>query len=226
MKAPTRTSKSPPPKIYHKMENQETPCNLDNRLHLPGTLQAHLLSLVSEISPYDLIEKEHIRFAAASIKSNLDASSQERSASSYPKLSVYAVWANAALDQVVLFRDKISGHWLPLKAFLQYGESPQEALTRQSMQSLSMQPELFFQAPLMLTLNKSKESYPIETEIIFWYVLKEGDKSGNPPSSDLINSSCWFGINKIPFQKAEPHMKRFVQKLFYSSRFNSSLLRG
>ena len=45
---------------------------------------------------------------------------------------------------------------------------------------------------------------------------------------DEFNQIEWFGIVKIPFEKSDPHMKRFIQKILGQSRLNSCLasLRG
>jgi 8-oxo-dGTP diphosphatase len=50
-------------------------------------------------------------------------------------------------------------------------------------------------------------------DVSLWYVVKADPQ--RPPTFDEqeFNAVKWFRFNEVPFERSDPHMRRFIEKL-------------
>ena len=53
------------------------------------------------------------------------------------------------------------------------------------------------------------------TDVSLWYVLKGDHAHSYRFDEDEFDSVKWFAFDEIPYEKSDPHMRRFVEKLSY-----------
>jgi len=114
------------------------------------------------------------------------------------------------------FIEKKGALWLPTGGHVEENEHPYDTVVREAKEELNISAIFMLDDPLFLTICNTTitPKNPVShKDISFWYVLK-GD-------SDLIydydkrefHSIFWFDFDQVPFEKADPNMKRFLEKL-------------
>jgi len=75
-----------------------------------------------------------------------------------------------------------------------------------------MEANFLLEKPLLATKTEVVGLTPLHTDVTFWYLLR-GDSAVTPKYDPReFNEVKWYGFDEIPFEKSDPHMRRFVNK--------------
>lgn len=172
-----------------------------------------ILSILASIKPLDEIENEHLSIVKDLVSSKKDIF---RPKALDLHLVSYFVLIDEKKKKVLLVDHKKGALWLPTGGHVEDNEHPYDTVVREAKEELNISAIFMLDDPLFLTICNTTitPKNPVShKDISFWYVLK-GD-------SDLIyeydekefHSIFWFDFDKVPFEKADPNMRRFLEKM-------------
>lgn len=176
-------------------------------------LRRDITQLISWIKPLDPLEREHMDFVLRWITSGVEIFRTEKPATPEPHLVSYFILVSPEQSQVLLVDHKKAELWLPSGGHVEPGEHPKETVKREAKEELGIEAEFLFEEPIFLTVSKTVGNVTPHTDVSLWYVLKGNPKHPLTYDAEEFHQIQWFGIDEIPFERADPHMKRFVQKL-------------
>ena len=122
----------------------------------------------------------------------------------------YFVIASPDMDQILLVDHIKAGLWLPPGGHVDPGEDPKETVRREAKEELGIEAEFFSDKPLLLTVTKTVGNIAKHTDVSLWYLLKYDPHQSLDYDLNEFNQIRWFWIDEIPFEKSDPHMKRFL----------------
>lgn len=173
------------------------------------------------MNPLDNIEKKHIRFALDWIESGSEIFRIEKPATPDIHLVSYFVIVSPEMNQILLVDHKKAGLWLPPGGHVDPGEDPKETVRREAKEELGIDAEFFFDEPLLLTVTKTVGNVVRHTEVSLWYLLKGDPGQVLDYDPNEFHQIHWFGINEIPVDNTDPHMKRFIEKMLRNQTWKS-----
>ncbi|MBA3602460.1 MAG: NUDIX domain-containing protein [Parachlamydiaceae bacterium] len=186
-------------------------------------IRSDIYRLVSSISPMDTIEEEHVNFVLNWIESGIEIFRTGKPATPETHLVSYFVVASPDQSKVLLVDHKKAMLWLPPGGHVEPGEHPKETVSREIKEELDIEAEFLCDEPILLTVTKTVGNVAKHTDVSFWYLLKCDPNSVLNYDADEFNKIGWFGIDEIPYEKSDPHMKRFVEKMLNLLKLNSCL---
>ncbi len=117
------------------------------------------------------------------------------------------------MDQVLLVDHKKAELWLPPGGHVDPGENPKETVRREAKEELGMDVEFIFDEPILLTVTKTVGNVAKHTDVSLWYLLKGDPHRTMDYDRSEFHQICWFRIDNIAFEKSDPHMRRFIDKM-------------
>lgn len=103
--------------------------------------------------------------------------------------------------------------WLPTGGHVEIDEDPKETVKRECVEELNSEVEFYFADPIFITSTVTVGLTAGHTDVSLWYVLKGNHQGYYEFDLGEFNDIRWFGLDEIPFETSDPHMRRFVKKL-------------
>lgn len=178
-----------------------------------NNIRSQIHQVISAISPLDNVEQEHVRFVLNWIESGIEIFRIEKPATPETHLVSYFVITSPNMDQILLVDHKKAELWLPPGGHVDPDEDPKETVRREAKEELGIEAEFFFDEPLLLTVTKTVGNVAKHTDVSLWYLLKCDPSQSFSYDINEFNQIRWFSIDEIPFEKSDPHMKKFLQKM-------------
>ena len=169
--------------------------------------------LVSLIEPLDQMEQGHIDFVLHWIESGSEIFRVVKPATPDTHLVSYFVVFDRDANKVLLVDHKKALLWLPTGGHVEKDEHPAEAVKREAKEELGIELDCMFDQPLFLTVTKTVGLTAGHTDVSLWYVLKGDCSIPLNYDKEEFNGVCWFDLEEIPYDRSDPHMKRFIEKL-------------
>ena len=176
-------------------------------------IRSEINQIVSAIKPLDVQEEQHIRFVLDWIESGSEIFRIEKPATPDTHLVCYFVIVSPEMDRILLVDHKKAKLWLPPGGHVDPGEDPKEAVRREAKEELGIDAEFLFDKPLLLTVTKTVGNVAKHTDVSLWYLLKGDPSQVLDYDPNEFHQIRWFKIDEIPFEKSDPHMKRFIAKV-------------
>lgn len=170
-------------------------------------------SLVSSIVPGDPIEKVHLDMAKQWIASGAEI--YRITKPDYPNIHLvaYILVFDPRTNEFLLVDHKIAGIWLPAGGHVEIDEHPKDTVIREVKEELGIEAEFIFDAPLFLTVTETKGNVAQHTDVSLWYILKGDRKISLEFDAREFHQIRWFNQENLPYDRADPHMKRFFDKI-------------
>jgi len=169
--------------------------------------------IISGIIPSDDIEFQHIQETLAWIQSGAPIFRLQKPDIPPKHLVSYFILLDEITQKVLLVDHKKAQLWLPAGGHVEPDEHPRDSVIRECLEELGIPAAFWSTAPVFLTSTITVGQTAGHTDVSLWYVLK-GDQ--NVPyffDPDEFNSIRWFDFNNLPYERSDPHMRRFVKKL-------------
>lgn len=186
-----------------------------------ANIRSEIHQIISKVRPLDNLENQHIRFVLNWLESGSEIFRLEKPATPDTHLVSYFVIVSSEMDQILLVDHKKSGLWLPPGGHVDPGENPKETVRREAREELGIDAEFLCEEPLLLTVTKTVGNIPKHTDVSLWYLLKGDPSQVLNYDQNEFHQICWFGIDEIPFEKSDPHMKRFIEKMLRAQYFQA-----
>lgn len=176
-------------------------------------IRNEIRDLVLQIEPLDDIESKHINFVIDWIQSDAEIFRTQKPATPPIHLVSYFLVFSPEQSKVLLVDHKKAELWLPSGGHVELNEDPKDTVSREAKEELGIEAKFIFEKPLFVTVTKTVGNVIQHTDVTLWYVLKWNSHDPLIYDMDEFNQIQWFGIDEIPFEKSDPHLRRFIKKM-------------
>jgi 8-oxo-dGTP pyrophosphatase MutT (NUDIX family) len=176
-------------------------------------IRIEIQRMTNLMRPFDLKEMEHLEFVQKWIATGAEIFRIAKPATPDPHLVSYFVLIDEAANKILLVDHKKAGLWLPPGGHVELNEHPKETVRREIFEELRIQADFISHDPLFVTVTKTVGQTAGHTDVTLWYILRENSAIAIEYDQEEFNGINWFDIEGIPYEKSDPHMERFVQKL-------------
>ena len=171
------------------------------------TIRAELAA----ITPLDALEQSQLADALAWIDSGAELFRTARPAT--PPKHLVSYFAVVDGDHILLVDHKNAGLWLPTGGHVEPGEHPRDTVLRELREELGIAPAHAVAAPLMVTCSETVGLTAGHTDVSLWYVVRASRTQALTWDAQEFHGVQWFLFDDVPFERSDPHMRRFIQKL-------------
>lgn len=169
--------------------------------------------VVTNISPVDNLEHEHIQDTLSWIQSGAPLFRVRKPDVPPKHLVSYFVLFDEEARKVLLVDHKKANLWLPSGGHVEIDEHPRDAAMRECFEELGIEAEFLKKDPVFLTVTKTVGLTAGHTDVSLWYVLKGDHRALYKFETEEFMAIQWFGFDGIPYDRSDPHMERFINKL-------------
>ena len=163
------------------------------------------------IEPLDALEREHLSDALAWVQSGAELCRVSKPAT--PPKHLVSYFAIVDSEYLLLVDHKSAQLWLPTGGHVEPGEHPRQTVLRELNEELGLAPAQPIAAPLMVTRTTTVGLTAGHTDVSLWYVVHASRRQSLSFDEQEFNAVRWFRFNEVPFERSDPHMKRFIAKL-------------
>lgn len=179
----------------------------------PAPIRDIIENIIISIDPFDDVEQRHINDTLMWIRSGEPLFRLEKPATPPKHLVSYFVLIDEEARKILLVDHKNAQLWLPSGGHVDPDEHPFETAKRECLEELGIEAVFLQEAPLFLTSTISVGLTAGHTDISLWYVLKGDHKQTYFFDKGEFHGIRWFGFDKIPDGRTDPHLERFIGKL-------------
>jgi len=175
-------------------------------------MRDEITKIVAAIEPLDELEREHRDSTLEWIRSGASIFRTKKPDVPPKHLVSYFVLADEQRGKMLLVDHKLAGLWLPSGGHVEPDEDPTATVVRELAEELNLAADFVLASPLFITVTRVGRDVR-HIDVSLWYLLR-GD-STRPIEFDRgeFHGVRWFGFDEIPFERSDPHMRRFVEKL-------------
>lgn len=175
--------------------------------------RTNLKKLIASITPHDPLERRHIARTIKWIESGAPLYRVLKPATPPQHLISYFVLFDKNHNSILLVDHINARLWLPSGGHIETNEDPSKTVIREAAEEFKIKAQFLFKDPIFLTVTKTVGKTAGHTDVSLWYVIKGNSFENLWFDSRECNSIRWFSVDKIPLEKSDPHMGRFIQKL-------------
>lgn len=177
------------------------------------SVREYIHHLISTIIPHDDVEQEHINDTCRWIESGAPIFRVQKPDVPNKHLVSYFVLFDDVHQKILLVDHKKALLWLPSGGHVEIDEDPKTTVERECLEELNITADFLSPHPLFLTSTLTVGLTAGHTDVSLWYVLKGNSHKAYEFEKDEFNDIRWFPLDEIPYEKSDPHMERFIQKL-------------
>lgn len=172
-----------------------------------------IYNLIATIAPYDDIERAHIRDTLSWIESGSPIFRIQKPDVPNKHLVSYFVLFDEHNRKILLVDHKKALLWLPSGGHVEIDEDPKTTVERECLEELGVRADFWAPDPLFITSTLTVGLTAGHTDVSLWYVLKGDSHATYQFDEEEFNKVRWFRLDDIPYEKSDPHMHRFIEKL-------------
>lgn len=171
---------------------------------------------ILSISPFDALERDDISRCLTWIDSGVELCRVIKPAT--PPMHLVSYFVVIDDGYVLLVDHRNAKLWLPPGGHVEQGEHPRVTVGRELEEELGFTASHPIEAPLFVTITATVGLTAGHTDVSLWYVLRASRHQNIRFDEREFEGICWFPFNEVPFERADPHMKRFLAKLAISEK--------
>ncbi|MDR7194572.1 NUDIX hydrolase [Luteimonas terrae] len=187
-------------------------------------MQEIVLAELRTISPLDDLEGEHLADAIAWVESGVEFCRVAKPAT--PPKHLVSYFAVVDEEHVLLVDHRNARLWLPTGGHVEPGEHPRETVRRELREELGLAPTRALAPPLMVTCTLTVGLAAGHTDVSLWYVVQADRTEPLRFDEQEFRDARWFRFDDVPFEKSDPHMRRFIAKLRANQKKTAEENRG
>ena len=174
-------------------------------------MRALIRSELTAIEPLDALEHVHLCDALAWLDSGAELCRVARPATPPKHLVSYVAVVDA--DRILLVDHRNARLWLPPGGHVEAGEHPRSTVVRELEEELGLRASHDIDSPLMVTCTTTVGLTAGHTDVSLWYVVHASDTQALTFDGTEFESVQWCQFSEIPFERSDPHLRRFIRKL-------------
>lgn len=177
-------------------------------------MREQIIEEIKLIKPFDAFENQQIQETITWIQSGAPIFRIQKPDIPYKHLISYFVLLDSLERKLVLVDHKIARLWLPGGGHVEPDEHPRVTAARECEEEFGITADFWQREPLFLSsdMTYDENDLPNHIDVCFWYIIKNANPVINFDPREF-HDIRWFAFDEIPFERADPHMKRFVDKL-------------
>jgi 8-oxo-dGTP diphosphatase len=179
---------------------------------MTSVIREEILTTIASILPFDVTEREHLDFVKDWIASGAEIFRIAKPDKPNIHLVSYFIVIDPQTNELLLVDHKKAELWLPPGGHVELNEHPRETVKREVKEELGIDAEFMFEDPLFLTVTNTVGNVVCHTDVSLWYVLRGNREKHLKFDTDEFHQIQWFQQKEIPYERTDPHMKRFVDK--------------
>ena len=166
---------------------------------------------IAAIQPADAAEQALLDEVLAWVDSGVELCRLQKPATPPRHLVSYFVVVDQ--DHVLLVDHINAQRWLPPGGHVEPGEHPRHTVLREIQEELGLVPAHDIGPPLMLTSSTTVGLTAGHCDVSLWYVVRLDRSAKLQFDAHEFHAVRWFGVDNIPWERAEPGLPRFIRKL-------------
>lgn len=121
----------------------------------------------------------------------------------------------AVVDErgILLVDHRNAQRWLPAGGHVEVGEHPRDTVARELQEELGFAAPHAIASPLMVTCTDTVGLTAGHTDVSLWYVVHAQRTQAIAFDNGEFNAVQWFDFSDLPFERSDPHLRRFIKKL-------------
>jgi len=175
-------------------------------------MRDRIAEIVAAIEPLDELEREHRDSTIEWIRSGAPIFRTMKPDIPAKHLVSYFALVDDQRGKVLLVDHKLAGLWLPSGGHVEPDEDPHATVIRELSEELKLAAEFIHLDPLFITVTQTL-GHGDHTDVSLWYLLRGDSTRAIEFDRGEFHGVRWFGFDEIPFERSDPHMRRFVDKL-------------
>jgi 8-oxo-dGTP diphosphatase len=180
---------------------------------MTSVIRKEILTAIASIIPFDNVEREHLNFVKDWIASGAGIFRIAKPDKPNIHLVSYFIVIDPQTNELLLVDHKKAELWLPPGGHVELNEHPRKTVKRKVKEELGIDAEFMFEDPLFLTVTNTVKNVACHTDVSFWYVLRGNREMLLAFDTDEFYQIQWFHQKEIPYERTDPHMKRFLDKV-------------
>jgi len=172
-----------------------------------------IAEIVAAIEPLDELEREHRDSTIEWIRSGAPIFRTMKPDVPPKHLVSYFVLFDEHRGKLLLVDHKLAGLWLPSGGHVEPNEDPRTTVIRELSEELNLAAEFVSPDPLFITVTRTVGDDGGHTDVSLWYLLRGDSSRAIEFDRGEFRGVRWFGFDEIPFERSDPHMRRFVAKM-------------
>lgn len=175
-------------------------------------MRDRIAEIVAAIEPVDDLEREHRDSTIEWIRSGAPIFRTKKPDVPLMHLVSYFALVDEERGKLLLVDHKLAGLWLPSGGHVEPDEDPRATVVRELAEELSLLADFMQPDPLFITVTRTGGGIG-HTDVSLWYLLRGDSSRAIEFDRGEFHGVRWFGFDEIPFERSDPHMRRFVEKL-------------
>jgi 8-oxo-dGTP diphosphatase len=176
-------------------------------------MRERIAEIVAAIEPVDQLEREHRDSTLEWIRSGAPIFRTAKPDVPPRHLVSYFALVDDQRGKLLLVDHKLAGLWLPSGGHVEPGEDPHATVVRELSEELSLAADFIDADPLFITVTRTVGKDGGHTDVSLWYLLRGDSSRAIEFDQGEFHGVRWFGFDRIPFERSDRHMRRFVAKL-------------
>ena len=168
---------------------------------------------IASITPIDHTEQRDIENTLMWIQSGEPIFRVAKPDVPHKHLGAYFVLFDESARKILLVDHKTAQLWLPSGGHVEPYEHPKDTVCRECYEELNIEASFWSETPIFIAPTITGGKATPHTDINIWYVLRGDHQAHYTFDAQEFHTVAWFSLDTIPFEKTDPHMKRFIQKL-------------
>ena len=175
-------------------------------------MRDEISKIVAAIEPLDDLEREHRDATIQWIRSGAPIFRTMKPDVPPMHLVSYFALVDEIRGKLLLVDHKLAGLWLPSGGHVEPDEDPRATVIRELSEELKLAADFMQPNPLFITVTRTL-GHGDHTDVSLWYLLRGDSTRAIDFDRGEFHGVRWFGFDEIPFERTDPHMRRFVAKL-------------
>ena len=180
---------------------------------MANPMRDKIFKIVAAIESLDDLEREHRDSTLEWIRSGAPIFRTKKPDVPPKHLVSYFAVVDEPRRKVLLVDHKLAGLWLPSGGHVEPDEDPRETVVREVAEELSLAADFIHPGPLFITVTRTVGGDGGHTDVSLWYLLRGDSSRAIEFDRGEFHGVRWFGFEEIPFERSDPHMRRFIAKV-------------
>jgi 8-oxo-dGTP diphosphatase len=175
-------------------------------------LREQIYTEIRSLAPCDDLEREDQQDVLRWIESGAQLWRLMKPAT--PPKHLISYFAVVDDDHILLVNHRAAGRWLPAGGHVEPGEHPRATVSREALEELGLEAEFLNDGqPLLISLTHTVGATAGHVDVSLWYVLKGSRTQPVLFAESEFTEVNWFPFAEVPFDRADPQLRRFLHKL-------------
>jgi 8-oxo-dGTP pyrophosphatase MutT (NUDIX family) len=176
-------------------------------------MRDRIAEIINAIKPFDELERAHRDSTLEWIGSGAPIFRIQKPDIPPMHLVSYFALVDQQRGKLLLVDHKLAGLWLPSGGHVEPDEDPRTTVVRELLEELNLAAEFVRDGPLFITVTRTVGADGGHTDVSLWYLLRGHSSRAIEFDRGEFHGVRWFSFDEIPFERSDPHMRRFVAKM-------------